>query len=99
LICRSSCRCEVKGVNAIEISINEWEGFVSSSFWGALKGEIEERDKYLMELLRHGDEQWTDEELRARVSELEYFKTLPEAILVDLRIASEEEKKDKEEME
>lgn len=52
-----------------------------------------------MELLRYGDDQWTDEELRARVSELEYFKTLPEAILVDLRIASEEEKKDKEEME
>jgi len=43
-----------------------------------------------MTLLREGDELWTDKELRARVNELEYFKTLPKALLLDLEIATKE---------
>jgi len=99
LICSSSCKCEEEGnrVDPFSISLREWEEFTKGPFWGALLFEIEERDKYLMELLRYGDpeKKWTDSDIRSRISELEYLKTLPVFIIRDIQIASLEGEREK----
>jgi hypothetical protein len=87
-------------VNPIDISLSEWEGFLKSSFWNSILFEIEERDKVLMDLLRYGDieKKWSDNEIRARINELEYLKSLPDVIIMDIKI-TEEGEKEKEERE
>lgn len=101
MTCSNTCKTTKEKVSFVDLSINEWESFKNSSFWNAVLFEIEERDKVLMDLLRYGDpdKKWTDREIRSRINELEYLKTLPEMILMDLKLSEErEEEKGEEEL-
>lgn len=59
---------------------------MNSPIWGVLKSEIEERDAYIMQLMRIGDDKWTDGEMRARLNELEYILQTPRAIILELEL-------------
>lgn len=72
-----------------ELSVNEWKEFTESLFWKTLVYEITERDKYITQCLRLGDETWSDDVMRARLNELEYVLTIPEAIIADKTLSQQ----------
>jgi hypothetical protein len=83
--CKEECRDRI---SALELSETEWESFEKDNlFWRAIIGEIEERDKFIMERLRYGDEEWSDAIMRARINELEFVKQIPKSVILDLAIA------------
>lgn len=65
------------------LSVNEWKEFITSRPWIAVCSEIKERDNYIVQCLRTGDSSWSDDVMRARLNELEYVLTIPEAIIAD----------------
>jgi hypothetical protein len=77
------------------LSRTEWEEFRGSSIWASFLFDIEEREKYLFQLFREGDQVWTPEFLRGQLLELEYFKQIPSLIISSI-IIKEENKNNKE---
>lgn len=91
------CRWEVKSLGSeAQFSEEEWKNFGNSLCWRAIVNEIELRDQEITQLLRKGDDLWTDAEMRARLNELEFVKTIPQAIIVDLQLSKNNNKKEKE---
>ena len=78
---------------SLEISEAEMMDFIESRIWKAIAFEFEERDKTLIQILRIGSNKDTDAQLgnddtiRGRLSELDYARSIPEAILADIRLA------------
>lgn len=69
------------------ISEEEWKAFEKNLCWRVVVNEIIERDKVIMQGLRYGSEVWSDEVMRARVNELEYVLTIPQAIITDIQLS------------
>jgi hypothetical protein len=69
------------------ISEEEWKAFEGNICWKVIVDEIIERDKVIMQSLRYGSEVWSDEVCRARVNELEYVLTIPQAIITDMKLS------------
>jgi hypothetical protein len=69
------------------VSETEWRLFENNICWKVIVNEILERDKVIMQSLRYGSEVWSDVEMRARVNELEYVLTIPQAIITDMRLS------------
>lgn len=55
----------------------------------AIVHEIVERDKVLMASLRYKDDVWTDDEIRARINELEFVLTIPQAMVAELKLMNQ----------
>lgn len=58
-----------------------------------MEEELKLRDSVLMGNLRYGDDLWSDDNIRARLNELEYVLTLPQAIMTDLRLSQQNQNK------
>lgn len=77
-------------------SLKEWEDFRKSTIWAELLEDIQERDAGILARLRvGGDEKWSDENMRGRLSELEYIAGLVDFIILDLKAAEKAEKENK----
>jgi len=86
-------RWEVQGLNAEGTSVASWEEFQQNPCWRVIEDELKLRDAVLMGNLRYGDELWSDDNIRARLNELEYVLTLPKAIMTDLRLSQQNQNK------
>ena len=79
----------------MEFSEGEWQEFaLRNDFWLAILNEINKRDSLLMSYLREGDpeKRWTDQEIRARINELEFVKRTPEFFILDIALQRREKK-------
>jgi hypothetical protein len=80
------CRWEVECLGESSVGLAEWEEFAKQPCWRVIAGEIKARDEVLMQNLRYGDDTWSDKEIRARINELEFVLTIPEAMVTELRM-------------
>jgi hypothetical protein len=79
-------------------AISDWEEFEKSRMWSAILFELEERDKFVMELLRYGDpdQKWSDSDMRSRLNELEYMRSIPKVMANDIRMQQLNASKDED---
>lgn len=78
------------------ISLQEWKDFKSTVIYVALIDELTSRyDIVLSQLIKGGDEVWSDDNMRGRLSEIEYTQGLVDAIICDLEIAEDAKREDK----
>lgn len=77
-------------------TLTQWKEFQESSIYKDIIQELEERDIIVLNKLRAGNDiDWSDDNMRGRLSELDYFKTLVPAIIADLEITELAAKKEK----
>lgn len=88
-------------VDGSQFSVSDWTEFQQSRMWQAVLFEIQERDLYIMNFLRYGDpdKKWTDDEMRARINELEFITSLPDCMVADIKIQMSQKELPKEEEE
>lgn len=80
-LCSKVCRdAPVDGTK--HVSLDQWESFVQSKIWQSILFELEGREEFLTSLLVRGKDEWSDDALRAKIHELEFFRTLP-SLLID----------------
>lgn len=71
------------------MDLQSWIAFEKSNIWAAFLWDIEDRKKYLTDLLVQGkDPDWNDDVLRGKLSELEFFINLPDMIKASIIIES-----------
>lgn len=75
------------------IDLGRWKEFLNSDVWRSFLFEIESREKYLIELFKEGDKEWSPDVLRGKLTELDFIKQIPALILASI---NDMEKKDKE---
>jgi hypothetical protein len=80
-------RWEVNELSSNVVGPADWEEFENNLCWRVIKGEIKARDAYITQCLRLGDDVWSDGEMRARLNELEFIITIPQAIMLDLKLS------------
>lgn len=89
---------QVREVNPLDLSLNEWKQFIESPMWGAIVAEIKARDVYIMGILRGGNDKfWTDDNMRGRLDELDYIVKIPEIVIQDMELQLQQNTKLKEE--
>ena len=66
------------------ISLEEWRLFERSLIWKAFTFDVNDRRRILTELLVNGSPKWSDEQIRGRIHELEYFENIPAMIKMQL---------------
>lgn len=67
------------------------EEFVQSALWKAICAELEARKQMIVDMLIiGGDLNWTDDNMRGRISELEYLKSTPDAMIAEIELSNEE---------
>lgn len=86
-------RWKVDEVIYSDLTQVEWEEFITSRPWLALRKELIDRDTYITECLRKGDKEWSDEVMRARLNELEFVVTTPYSMIEELKLITENNKK------
>lgn len=77
---------ELKITDGENFSRQEWVKFVSSPLWGAFLFEIQEREKYIVELLKENDQLWNADMIRGKLTELDYFRNIPQSIIASIII-------------
>lgn len=78
------------------ITLQEWKDFKGTSIYLALIDELTSRyDIVLSQLIKGGDAVWSDDNMRGRLSEIEYTQGLVDAIICDLEIAEDAKGEDK----
>lgn len=78
------------------ITLQEWRDFKGTHIYTALIAELSSRyDIVLSQLIKGGDEVWSDDNMRGRLSEIEYTQGLVDAIIFDLEIAEREKEEEK----
>lgn len=87
-------------------TLTEWEDFRKSNIWADLLEEIVERDHLVNNNLRAGNAEWTDDKgkvhrwtddnMRGRLSELEYLSSLVDFIILDLKMVEESNKENED---
>lgn len=82
---------EWEGTN---LSRKEWKDFTNSSIWKAFLYELEDRENYLLQLYKDNDPLWNSDTIRGKLTEIDYFKQLPNLII--LSIIAEDNNKEKE---
>ena len=75
------------------IDLGRWKEFLNSDVWRSFLFEIESREKYLIELFKEGDKEWSPDVLRGKLTELDFIRQIPALILASI---NDMEKKDKE---
>ncbi len=68
------------------LSQTEWKGFIESPLWAAFLHDLDEREKYLFELFREGDLQWSPDFIKGKLTEIEFFRKIPELIVASILI-------------
>lgn len=78
---------------------SQFKEFLESPVWADLKDELRARYQVVLGRLVAGDDdQWSDDNMRGRLSEIDYILGIPEVLWQDLAFdeskKSEKEKKD-----
>lgn len=69
------------------ISIRDWEEFKGTEIYDVILKELQERyDIVLSNLIKGNDSEWSDDNMRGRLSEIEYTQGLVDAIITDMKI-------------
>ena len=70
------------------VTKSELQEFLDSNLWLSICEELKERQAFIVAKLIQGNDQlWNDDNMRGRISELEFMETLPEAMLADILLA------------
>lgn len=78
------------------VTLQEWKDFKGTNIYATLIDELESRyDIVLSSLIKGGDAVWSDDNMRGRLSEIEYTQGLIDAIILDLEIAERAKEEDK----
>ena len=71
----------------MKTTLQEWKEFKKTSIYLDLIDEFQERyDIVLSSLIKGKDDCWSDENMRGRLSEIEYIQGIVDAIITDLEI-------------
>lgn len=69
------------------ISIRDWEEFKDTEIYDTILKELQERyDIVLSNLIKGNDSEWSDDNMRGRLSEIEYMQGLVDAIITDMKL-------------
>ena len=68
------------------MSRTEWKAFLCSDIWKGFLFEMQEREKYLVELFKDGDLLWNPDTIRGKLTEIEYFRSIPDTIMSSIII-------------
>lgn len=64
-----------------------WEEFLRMAAWKEFDAELTARYELIVsKLIQGSDTLWTDDNMRGRLSEIEFLKTFPEAIIADIKL-------------
>ncbi len=78
-------------------SLEQWKDFKRSTIWVDMMSEWKAREELLIATFKAGgDQKWTDAEIRARLSELDYMSSFPEAVIAYLEMEKENKSKSEE---
>jgi len=73
------------------VTKSELQEFLDSNLWVSICEELKERQAFIIAKLIQGSDQiWNDDNMRGRISELEFMETLPEAMLTDILLAEKQ---------
>jgi len=66
------------------VDLESWKTFTKSSIWKAFLFEIEDREKYLIQLFKDSDQEWPPDVIKGKLTELDYIKQIPVLLMVTL---------------
>lgn len=66
------------------LSKDKWQEFEKSDIWRAFLFELESREKYLIELFKDGDKEWTPDVIRGKMTEIDFVKQIPMLIILSI---------------
>lgn len=66
------------------LDASKWKEFLDGDVWRAFLFELESREKYLIELFKEGDKEWSPDVLRGKLTEIDFIKQIPVLILVSI---------------
>jgi hypothetical protein len=72
----------------------KWKDFVKSDIWRAFLFELDERDKYLLQLFKDSDMEWTPDIIKGKMTEIDFFRQLPTLILLSIEDKEQREKEE-----
>jgi hypothetical protein len=78
------------------VDLGAWKTFVKSSIWKAFLFEIEDREKYLIQLFKDSDQEWPPDVIKGKLTELDYIKQIPVLLMVTLEDHKKELRKDED---
>ncbi len=78
------------------VDLEAWKTFTKSSIWKAFLFEIEDREKYLIQLFKDSDQEWPPDVIKGKLTELDYIKQIPVLLMVTLEDHKKELRKDKD---
>lgn len=69
-------------------SLSDWKLFKESAIWADICDELEERMRFIVsKLIKGGDESWSDDNMRGRISEIEYMLTMVDFFINNLELS------------
>ena len=76
-------------------TLYEWTEFLRSNIYLDMMEQIEERKNVIVPLLVAGsDPEWTDDNMRGRLNELEFVATMPKDIVAMMELELQSEQKE-----
>jgi len=76
------------------MEVSDVKDFIRSIVWQEILKDLKARREMITNLLIRGsDPEWTDDNMRGRISELDYLATTPEAFITAIETANEEQQK------
>jgi hypothetical protein len=76
----------------ISLSKDKWREFSKSDIWKAILFELDERDKYLLQLFKDSDKEWPPDVIKGKMTELDFFRQIPALILLSINDKENREK-------
>lgn len=66
------------------LSISDWTAFTLSKEWKAILFDLDERRESLIESFKEGEEGWSADFIRGKLTEIDFFRQLPILIGSDI---------------
>ena len=74
------------------LSREKWKDFAKSDIWKAILFELDERDKYLLQLFKDSDKEWPPDVIKGKMTELDFIRQIPVLMLLSIQDRDEREK-------
>lgn len=68
----------------INLSKSEWTKFAKSDIWKAFLFELEEREKYLIQLFKDSDKEWSPDVIKGKLTEIDFVRQIPALIMLSI---------------
>lgn len=72
----------------------KWVDFINSDIWKAFLFELEDREKYLIQLFKDSDKEWSPDVIKGKLTEIDYFKHLPALLVLSIKDRENKPKED-----